>query len=124
VKKNTSKKAVAKSAASKAKNFKNFQEWWDKIAQKKVEKIERQWIKENEPNAPDDDEGGDHWCVNRMMHDGDAFNMTYEKAEEVWVLTAAGEPWHMSQEDSLYCDLDSVIMEAHEAAKSISKKGK
>ena len=48
-----------------------FDKWWNK-ASKKVSKIEKQWLKGNEPNDPDDTGGGDHWHVNQMMHNGDA----------------------------------------------------
>jgi hypothetical protein len=110
-------KKAAKKTSKKAISWKTFEEWWDKVAQKKVDKIERDWVKENEPNDPDEDEGGDHWCVNQMMHEGDAHNMTYEIAEEIFNKGKNGEKWQMQQTDSLYCELDSVIMESYEAGK-------
>jgi hypothetical protein len=67
------KKVVAKKktvAKKKALVFKDFGDWWAKVAQKMVDKIERDWL-------------GDF----------------------------------VGQGDILYCDLDDVIMEAHEAAK-------
>lgn len=119
----TQKKAVKKKkVVQKAikKSWSNFNDWWDKVAQKKAEKIERNWIKENEPNDPEE-EGGDHWCVNEMMHSGDALEMVYEKAQEVWETAIKGKRWEMSQCDSLYCELDDIIVEAYEAGR-LSKK--
>jgi hypothetical protein len=117
-KKKVAKKSVAKkSVAKKPVTWKTFEEWWDKVAQKQVDKIERDWIKETEPNDPDDDGGGDSWHVNQMMHDGDAHNATYDIAEEVFKKGQNNEPWEMTMGDSLFCDLDSVIIESHEAGK-------
>jgi hypothetical protein len=115
-KKATVKKKVAKKKAV-FKKFKSFDEWWQNVAQKKVEKIENRWLKENEPNDPEDEGGGDHWHVNEMMHSGDASEMTYEIAREAWEKIASGEAWELGQESSLYCELDDVIIEAANAAK-------
>ena len=113
-----STKRTAKKSASIKKGWASFSEWWSKVAQKKVDKIERSWLKENEPNDPEDDGGGDHWHVNEMMHSGDAHEMTAEIAERVFEQGRNGEKWEFDQSDSLYCDLDSVIVEAYEAGKS------
>lgn len=117
-KKKTAKK-VAKKATKKVakKNQTSFSEWWDKVASPKVSKIEKAWVRDNEPNRADEEEGGDHWYVNQMMHDGEAHEFTHEIAERVWEATKKGEPWEMNQGDSLYCELDDIIMDAHEAAK-------
>jgi hypothetical protein len=36
-----------KKAVKKPKTFASFADWWDKVAQKKVDKIERNWISIN-----------------------------------------------------------------------------
>lgn len=112
----------------KKKNVKDpkdlFGDWWSKVAQKKVDKIEKNWIKENEPNDPDDDGGGDHWHVNQMMHDGDATEMTAEIAEEIFLKGYNGEEWTGDMSDSLFCDLDEVISLAYEAGKKLHEKEK
>lgn len=113
----TAKKTVKKAKAL-AKKWKDFYDWWSKVAEKKVSKMEAAWIKENEPNDPDEDGGGDHWCVNEMMHNGDAHEMTAEIAERVFEMGKAGEKWEYNQSDSLYCELDAVIEEAYEAGKN------
>jgi len=95
----------------------HFGEWWSKVAQKKVDKIEKRWIKQNEPNDSDIEGGDDHWCVNEMMHNGDAHNMTYENAEQVFIKGYNGETWEFSMSDNLFCDLNSVISEAYEAGR-------
>lgn len=102
----------------KSKSWDSFDDWWDKVAQKEVDKIERQWLKENEPNDPEEDAGGDHWHVNEMMHSGDAHEMTAEIAERVFNMGKAGEKWEYNQSDSLYCELDDVICKAYEAGKT------
>lgn len=94
-----------------------FYDWYSKVASKKVDKIEKDWIKENEANDPNDDGGGDHWHVNQMMFNGDAHEMTAENAEPVFIKGYNGEPWTMEQSDSLYCELDVVIQMAYEAGK-------
>ena len=104
------KKTSKKSKPIKLK-YSNFDEWWGKIASKKVDKIE---------NDPEDDGGGDDWCVNEMMHNGDAHEMTSENAQPIFEMGAKGKSWTMDQSDSLYCDLDEVIMEAYEAGKRLS----
>lgn len=114
------KPALKKAAANK--EWSNFAQWWEKVASKKVNKIERDWLKENEPNDPEEVGGGDHWCVNEMMHSGDACEITGEIAEEAFNKTAAGEAWEMTQSESLYCSLDGVIMEAAEAGKSLRRR--
>lgn len=98
-----------------------FNKWYSDIASKKVDKIEKKWIKENEPNDPNDDGGGDHWHVNEMMHNGDAHEMTAEIAEQVFIKGYNNEPRDMNQCESLYCELDSVINMAYEAGKNYRK---
>ena len=110
-------KKVAKKAVKKAVKFKSFGYWWDKVAKRKVSKMENDWIKTNEPNDPDEDSGGDHWHVNEMMHRGDAHEMTAEIAEEVWGAGATGKEWEMNMGNSLFCELDEVIMDAYQAGK-------
>jgi len=97
-----------------------FKQWWEKVAEKKVSKIEKKWIKENEPNDPNEEEGGDSWYVNRMMHDGDAHNMTYEIAEEIFILGYNKKKWEPDMSDSLFCDLDNIVAEAYEAGKKLN----
>jgi len=94
-----------------------FGEWWNKKASKKVEKIEKAWLKSNEPNDEEDDGGGDDWHVNQMMHAGDAHEMTYEIAERVFLIGYKGKNWAPSMGDSLFCDLDEIIGEAYLAGK-------
>lgn len=117
-KKTKPEKKVAKNkSAKKVVTFSSFGEWWTKVAEKKVAKIEKTWLKQNEPNDPEDDGGGDHWHVNQMMHDGEAFNMTYDIAEQIFALGVKKEEWIPSMSDSLFCELDDVIFEAYEAGK-------
>lgn len=118
-KKKIAKKSIKKKAVKKAVSFSSFEDWWTKVAQKQVEKIEKDWIKQNEPNDPEDDGGGDHWHVNQMMHDGEAFNMTYEIAERVFALGVKGEEWTLTMSDGLFCELDDVICDAYEAGKKL-----
>lgn len=99
-----------------------FGKWWTKKAEKKISKIEKKWIKENEPNEPDsEDEGTDHWCVNEMMHSGDASEMVYDHALEAFTKGYNNKPWALTQENSTYCDLDEVITDAHEAGQNERK---
>lgn len=102
----------------------SFEQWWNKTACPKVEKIQKEWIKENEPNDPDEEEGGDYWCVNNMMHEDDPFEATYDIAKEVFSKGYNKENWSMNQADSLYCELDSIIGEAYEAGVKSSKSKK
>lgn len=108
------KKIAAKKKTLSAEEL--FRDWWDKKASKKVEKIEKKWVKENEPNDPEEDGGGDHWHVNQMMHDGEAYNMTYDCAEESFMQGFNGEDMNASR---LYCELDCIVDEAYEAGKSL-----
>lgn len=94
-----------------------FREWWDGKASKRVSKIEKAWIKKNEPNGEDDEPGGDDWHVNQMMHSGDAHDMTCEIAERAFLSGYAGERWEPDMSDSLFCELDSVIEDAYLAGK-------
>ena len=112
------KKKTAKTPAK----WKDFNEWYGKVASKMVSRIERKWLKENKPNDDDEEEGGDHWCVNEMMHNGDAHELTAENAEPVFLKGRNNEPWEMNQADSLYCDLDEVIKLAYEAGKASRKR--
>lgn len=142
-KKKVAKKVAKKKAVVKNKNIKRptlkknkvsakqtaikdpiklFDEWYSKFASKKVEKIEKEWVKGNEPNDPNEDGGGDHWCVNEMMHNGDAHEMTAEIAEEVFLKGYNNEPWTMAQENSLYCDLDEIIEMAYPAGKEAKER--
>lgn len=95
-----------------------FMEWWKKKAEKRVLKIEKDWVKKNPPNE-DEEPGGDHWHVNQMMHDGDAYNMTIEIAERVFMMGQRGESWEMDMGDSLFCDLDVVIEDSYLAGKEM-----
>lgn len=117
----SNKKPVLKKKEPAKKAVKNpqelFSDWWEKVACKKVNKIEKDWIKENEPNDPDEDGGGDHWCVNEMMHNGDAHEMTAEIAERVFVTGYNKEKWELTMSDGLFCELDEIIEMAYEAGK-------
>lgn len=117
-KKKSAKKKTAKKVSKKV-AYKDFNDWWEKIGSKDVNKIESDWIKENEPNNEEDCEGGDHWCVNEMMHNGDAHEMTYEQAEMAFSEGLKGKKWELTQSDSLYCDLDEVTIKAYEAGKQL-----
>jgi hypothetical protein len=115
-------KKPAKKVAKKSKTFASFADWWDKVAQKKVDKIERNWISINEPNDPDDEDGGDSWHVNQLMHEGEAHNATYDIAEEVFNKGKNGETWKPNMSDSLFCELDDVIFESYEAGKKYGQE--
>ena len=113
------KKAKKKTAKPATKSYKNFSEWWDEVGSIEVNKIEDDWLKNNEPNDEEDEGGGDDWCVNEMMHNGDAHEMTYEKAEHAFEEGLKGKKWTLKQDDSLYCDLDEVTIKAYEAGKTL-----
>lgn len=121
-KKNKNKPILKKKVAAKkaANPTQLFNEWYSKVASKKVDKIEKKWLKENKPNDPEEDEGGDFWCVNEMMHNGDAHELTAENAEQVFLKGYNNEPWTMSQSDSLYCELDEIIEMAYLAGKELN----
>ena len=99
-----------------------FTDWFSKKAEKKVFKIEKKWIKDNEPNEDPDEPGGDHWHVNQFMHAGEAYDMTWANAKEAFLAGANGEEWEMTWSNSLLCDLNEVILDAYEAGKLLSKK--
>lgn len=127
----TKKKVAAKKPAKKSawnnlpKSYTTpldlFDDWYNKVASKKVDKIEKKWLKTNKPNDPNKDEDGDYWCVNEMMFNGDAHSLTSENAEMVFIKGYNNQPWTMSQSDSLYCDLDEVIKMAYKAGKECRK---
>ena len=119
VKKLAKKSAMPKKTARKKKATPEelFGEWWNKNAIKKVDKIEKDWLKSNEPNDEEDDGGGDDWHVNQMMHNGDAHDLTYEIAERVFLTGYKGNKWGLSMEDSLFCELDEIICDAYLAGK-------
>ena len=95
-----------------------FSEWWNKKAEKMVAKIEKAWLSSTEPNGEDDDdEGSISWYVNKMMHAGNAQEMTYEIADRVFMLGLEGKTWKPSVGDSLFCDLDEVVELAYLAGK-------
>ena len=106
-----------KAAKKKATPEQLFSEWWNKKAVKKVDKIEKAWLKSNEPNDEEDEGGGDDWHVNQMMHSGDAHELTYEIDERVFLSGFKGEKWKPSMGDSLFCDLDEIISDAYLAGK-------
>lgn len=117
IKAKVKKKPAGSKAPKKKVSWRDFDQWWSLVAGPKVRKMEAAWIKDNEPNDPDDDGGGDHWHVNEMMHNGDAEEMTAEISFEIFEKGRKGEPWEMAQENSLYCELDAVIEESYEAGK-------
>jgi len=117
--KKKAKKKIAKTAKTVTTSYKSFDDWWNKVGSKEVDKIEKSWLKTNKPNDEEDESGGDHWCVNEMMHNGDAHEMTYEKAEHAFEEGLKGKKWTFKQEDSLYCDLDEVTVKAYEAGKTL-----
>lgn len=111
-------KKKAASRKKKATPAELFSEWWNKVAEKKVTKIEKAWLACTEPNGEnDEDEGTDSWHVNQMMHAGEAHEMTYEIAERVFMLGLEGKTWKPSVGDSLFCDLDEVVELAYLAGK-------
>lgn len=117
--KKKAKKKIAKTAKTVTKAYKSFDDWWNKVGSKEVDKIEKSWLKTNKPNDEEDESGGDHWCVNEMMHNGDAHEMTYENAKDAYEKGLSGGK--MDQGDSLYCDLDDVIYKAYEIGKKLKK---
>lgn len=106
-----------KKAVKKATPEELFAEWWNKKGGKKVSKIEKAWLKSNEPNADDEEGGGDDWHVNRMMHAGEAHEMTWDIAERAFLAGHNGEKWEPDMGDSLFCDLDEVVNDAYLAGK-------
>jgi hypothetical protein len=113
----------SKKQAAKTKDpQKLYEKWWDKTGSKKVTKIQKKWIKENEPNEPDsDDEGTDFWCVNNLMHNDDPHYATSEIANTVFLQGYNNQSWRLNQCESLYCELDGVIKEAYEAGKKANE---
>lgn len=109
--KKSAKKSVKKFATPES----LFQNWWQKTASKKVTKIEKDYLKENPEYDPDDDDMGDSGCVHRMMHEGEAYNMTYDCAEKSFL---QGYNKEEHEPDYLYCELDDIISEAYEAGKN------
>lgn len=91
-----------------------FQNWWEKKGGKLVSKMEKQYIKENPEYDPDDEDGSDGGCVHRLFHEGEAYNMTYDIAESVFLKGHNNETWEPNQSDSLYCELDTVIELAYQ----------
>lgn len=102
-------------------NYESFDDWWDKVGSAKVAEIEKTYLAENPDYDPDEDDGSDSGCAHRMMHEGEAESMTYDIAEQVFALGAAGESWKPNLEHTLHCDLDAVIEEAYRAGKSVKK---
>lgn len=106
------KKAVKKKASPEE----LFGEWWDRKGSRKAAKIEKAWLSCTEPNGEDDDdEGTDSWCVNAMMHAGEALEMTWDIASRAFLAGHRGEEWDAGM--GLFCDLDSVVEEAYLAGK-------
>lgn len=91
-----------------------FQDWWGKTGSKKTYKIESAYLKENPDYDPEDDDMTDSGCVHRMMHEGEAENMTYESAEIAFIQGYNKEKFDAG---GLYCELDDVISDAYEAGK-------
>lgn len=103
------------------KKIKDFDSWWEiSKSQNKINKFRLKWLKENPPNPEDEDCGGDFWHVNQMVHEGEADDMCYENAREVFERTLEeGEEGKPTQCDSLYCDLDDIIWDGYNAALKI-----
>jgi len=102
--------------------FGSFNEWWDAVGQQEVSSVEQAWLKDNEPNDPDDSGGGDYWHVNQVMHEGEAHNTTHEIAERVFNMGLDGEEWEPNMSDGLFCDLDSVVDHAYSAGLEVFRK--
>lgn len=95
-----------------------FSEWWERKGSRKAAKVEKAWLDCTEPNGDDDDdEGTDSWCVNRMMHAGEALEMTWDIASRAFLAGHGGEKWEPDMGDSLFCDLDMVVEDAYLAGK-------
>lgn len=99
--------------------YTTFEQWWELHGQKKVLKMEENYIANNEPNGEDDEDEGDEWYVNKMFHEGEAEGETFEKAEEAFEKGKNGSEWIASMENSLFCELDEVIADAYKAGKKI-----
>jgi hypothetical protein len=110
------KKSVKKSVKVSPETL--FKDWWGKVGSKKTCKIESAYLKENPEYDPEDDDYSDGGCVHRMMHEGEAENMTYENAEVAFI---QGHNKEKFDGGYLYCELDAIISEAYEAGK-LSKK--
>lgn len=119
--KKVSNKKTPNKKTIKKKTYTDFDSWWNLFGEKMTSKIEKDWIKDNEPNDPDEEEGGDHWHVNEMMHNGDAHEMTSEIAAEFFEKGLKNESCDFGQCDSLYCELDDVTLAAYEAGKKLYK---
>jgi len=105
VKKLAKKSAMPKKTARKKKATPEelFGEWWNKNA-KKVDKIEKAWLKSK--------------LIGRYGFDcGYAHDLTYEIAERVFLTGYKGNKWGLSMEDSLFCELDEIICDAYLAGK-------
>lgn len=123
-KKIAKKKTSPKKKVSPKKTFTNFESWWTKIAEKKVSKMEKAYLKEYPDYDPEEELGGDSSYVHAMFHEGEAHNMTYDIAEEVFNKALSGEKFNLDQTHSLYCELDEVITEAQQAGYDLRKAQK
>jgi len=123
--KKTVKKAAKKAVATKKPKFdvdSEFNNWWSKSGDRKLEKIVEDWKKENPPNDSEE-QGGDYWFINDYMWNGAFFELIPESAFKVFEKGALGEKWEMDQTETTYNeDLDSIIFAAYEAGKLLSKK--
>jgi hypothetical protein len=92
-----------------------FNDWWAKVASKKVEKIESAYLKENPDYDPEDDDMSDSGCVHRMMHEGEAENISYDESQTAFIQGFNNEKFDAGY---LYCELDDIVAEAYEAGKA------
>lgn len=122
------KKKPAKKAAKAVKKVKinldlEFDNWWAKNGEKRLNKIVKDWKKHNIPNDDDDEGGGDYWHINNAMWNGDFFDAIPETSFEVFKKGFSKEEWQMDQSETTYDEnLDRIIIDAYEAGKQISQK--
>lgn len=100
--------------------FVAFDAWWTQIAQPRMNHFIDKYVDEFPDYTEEDMEDyTDSGCVHRLVHEGEVENTLWEICQEVFELGYEGADWKMSMSDSLFCDLDDIIVLSYNAGQKL-----
>lgn len=91
----------------------NFENWWKNVGNLMVKKLHKQYIKQNPNYDSNMPIRNNRDFVHLMYHTKNCYNLTYNFAKQAFNYGKNNYTWNLNNTNTLYCDLDKVIILAH-----------
>jgi hypothetical protein len=98
-----------------SKNLSLFENWWQNVGYMMVDKISSKYRKENPEYDPNMELKNDRDFVHSIYHNHNCYDLTCNLAEMAFYYGKNNIPWTLNKSNSLFCDLDKVVLLAHKS---------